>query len=206
MPAKLAKAHKMATMPTDPNDRPVIVADDSSLIRDNVRSALGPPWRVFVAANGVEAVEFARSLRAQLILLDVRMPRMDGIDACTRIRALPNYANVPIIMLTAYDSDEIRRQAQRAGATTVFSKPFTIEKLRAGIAPLLAASQDAAARAARELPIAAPPVERPPADASGLERGREALVVCRKVEAATEPRDYATFAEAMHALREQARR
>ena len=63
--------------------RGVIVADDSIIIRDNVRAALGEPWRIFLAANGAEAVEYARGIKAELVLLDFRMPRMDGLDACS---------------------------------------------------------------------------------------------------------------------------
>src|SRR5208282_3816277 len=104
-------------LPTEAFDRGVIVADDSALMRDNVRSALGAPWRVFVAANGIEAVQYAASMRAALVVLDVRMPRMDGLDACALIRALPHYETTPIVMLTAYDDYDMRRRARQAGAT-----------------------------------------------------------------------------------------
>src|SRR5665213_2012408 len=120
-------------MPTEGFDHGVIVADDSALMRDNVRSALGAPWRVFLAGNGLEAVQYASSMRAALVMLDFRMPRMDGLDACARIRALPHYATTPIVMLTAYDDEDMRHRAKQAGATTLFRKPFTIATLRAGL-------------------------------------------------------------------------
>ena len=124
--------------------RGVIVADDSIIIRDNVRAALGEPWRIFLAADGVEAVEYARGMNAELVLLDFQMPRLDGVDTCALIRSLPNYAAVPIVLLTAYDSVDLRRRAAQAGATAVFSKPFSATALRAAVLPLIALGRDAA--------------------------------------------------------------
>lgn len=188
-------------MPTGGLDHGVIVADDSALVRDNVRSVLDPPWRVFMAANGNEALQFARSVRAALILLDVRMPQMDGIDACTRIRMLPHHQNTPIVMLTAYDEDDVRRRARKAGATTLFRKPFTIDKLRAGLAPLLAAGLDAGARgeAARTEHDADSLIM----ESDGLSLDYAVLSVCRQAEAAIAPRGYASFVEAALALRNE---
>src|ERR1700739_546991 len=117
-------------MPVSSVQGTVIVADDSPIIRDNVRVALGVPWRVFLAADGAEAVEYARTISAELVLLDFSMPRRDGLDACAVIRTMPHYASVPIVLLTAYDSGDLRRRASRAGATAVFAKPFTIDDLR----------------------------------------------------------------------------
>ena len=194
MRPKLAAICKMPDVPAESIDYAAIVADDSALIRDNVRSALGPRCKVFVAANGIEAVEYARTLRPQIIVLDVRMPRMDGLTACVRIRDLPHCAHVPIVMLTAYDDAALRHRAGRAGATRVFAKPFTFETLRSEIRDMLgnatgaAAVSDATDRAARD-------------GASPLD-GREVLDVCRRAEAAAEARSYVSFAEAMQALHE----
>lgn len=188
----------MAAKQTGSTERVAIVADDSPIIRDNVRSALGAAWRVFVAANGVEAVAFARTMLAQLIVLDVRMPRMDGVDACAHIRKLQGYAAVPVVMLTAYDDPQIRQRARRAGATAVFAKPFTFESLRAGIAALFTGNLDALSPAAL--------IERPSPDGAGGIGDREALEVCRRMEAAAKPDPYISFAEAMDALREADRR
>ena len=93
--------------------RGVIVADDSIIIRDNMRAALGEPWRIFLAADGVEAIEYARGMNAELVMLDFHMPRMDGVDTCALIRSLPNYASVPIVLLTAYDSVDLRRARRK---------------------------------------------------------------------------------------------
>ena len=179
-------------------DRVAIVADDSAVVRDIVRSALGPRWRIYVARDGVEAVEFARTTHAELVLLDIRMPRMDGIEACTRIRDLPTHATTPIIMVTAYDEPAIRQRASQSGATAVFAKPIAVTQLQAGIAPLLAACERAAAPATG--------MAEPSPDNSDLARGLAALAVCRQAEAAAKVRPQFTFADTMRALHEESRR
>jgi CheY-like chemotaxis protein len=122
------------------SEQNIIIADDSRMIRDILRFLFeGDGRHVWLASGGEEAVELARAKQAQLVMLDVRMPRMDGIDACRRIRALPHYGKVPIVMLTAYDDLAFRHEARRAGATTVIAKPFTSEQLRRDLAVLLAA-------------------------------------------------------------------
>ena len=123
------------------SEQNIIVADDSPMMRDILRYLLeGPGRHVWLASGGEEAVELAQGKLAQLVMLDVRMPRMDGIDACRRIRSLPHYGQVPIVMLTAYDDLAFRHEARRAGATTVIAKPFTCEQLRRSVDELMAAA------------------------------------------------------------------
>lgn len=179
----------------------IIVADDSALIRDTVRSAFRPPWHVFPAANGVEALQYARSVLAAFVLLDVRMPLMDGLEACTRIRALPHYDSVPIIMLTAHDDIEVRRRALQAGATLVFPKPFALGELRASIMTLLTARRDAASPATAPQQFAANASERVPTDSAQLSRNRDVLGVHRRVETAIAPSHDDAQAEATAMLR-----
>jgi CheY-like chemotaxis protein len=175
--------------------RGVIVADDSIIIRDNVRAAMGEAWHIFLAADGAEAVDYARGVKAELVLLDFQMPRLDGVDACVLIRKLPNYASVPIVLLTAYDSVDLRRRAAQAGATAVFSKPFSANALRAAVLPLIALGRDAAqAREPSGLSIRAP---SPASQADDhLTAGRDVLAVYRKVEA-TGPQRYGSAADLM---------
>jgi CheY-like chemotaxis protein len=182
--------------------RGVIVADDSIIIRDNVRAALGEPWRIFLAANGAEAVEYARGIKAELVLLDFRMPRMDGLDACSVIRTMANYATVPIVLLTAYDNSKLRGRAAGAGATAVLAKPFTTAQLREAILPLIALGRDAAAQRTRSgMPdaLTAP-------NAEGFDGARDVLAVYRKVDQAAEQRRSSSFAETMAARRARALR
>lgn len=192
-------------MQPGPVQRAVIVADDSVIIRDNVRAALGESWWIFLAADGVEAVEYARGVTAELVLLDFHMPRLDGVETCAVMRTLPNYVSVPIVLLTAYDSVDLRRRSARAGATAVFSKPFSASALRAGVLPLVALGRDVAqARGASGLSDASP---APAAQLNDdLAAGRDILAVHRKVEAAAEMQRYGSFAELMAARRVRFRR
>jgi CheY-like chemotaxis protein len=82
-------------------------------------------------------VEVATQTLASLVLLDLRMPRMDGIQACRLIRELPRYAAVPIVILTVFDDDAVRQRALRAGATSFIPKPFSRGGLLAAINPLI---------------------------------------------------------------------
>lgn len=180
--------------------RGVIVADDSIIIRDNVRAALSDPWRIFLAADGVEAVEYARGVTAELVLLDFQMPRLDGVDTCALIRNLPLYGSVPIVLLTAYDSVDLRRRSAQAGVTAVFSKPFSAKALRAGVLPLIALGRDAVRSRGPSGLSASPPASKTLAN-DDLAAGRDILAVYRKVEAVADPRRYGSFAEVAAARR-----
>ena len=126
-----------------PFDQSLIIADNDGSMRGILRSVLEHPRRVvFLAADGLEAVQYAQHTVADLVLLDMRMPRLDGLEACAQIRQLPRYKDVPIVILTAFDDERARRKAKRVGVTAFFVKPFSADSLRRGLAPLLAASDD----------------------------------------------------------------
>jgi CheY-like chemotaxis protein len=76
---------------------------------------------------------------ATLVLLDLRMPRLGGIDAARLIRAIPRYAKVPIVMLTVFNGETVKREALRAGATSFVAKPFSRAELLRVINPLIEA-------------------------------------------------------------------
>ena len=75
----------------------IIVADDDGMIRSILRASLDAlDLNVFLASDGLEAVELASRIRAALIILDLKMPRMNGMLACQQIRLLPGNARTPI--------------------------------------------------------------------------------------------------------------
>ena len=82
-----------------------------------------------MAGNGEEAVALAREQRPTLILLDVRMPRMSGVEACRALRADPATAGATIVMLTAMGQDEDIQFGYEAGADDYFLKPFKPSEL-----------------------------------------------------------------------------
>jgi DNA-binding response OmpR family regulator len=76
-------------------------------------------------------------VHARLVILDYKMPRLDGFGACAQIRHLPGYGDTPIAMLTAFDNQDTRAAAERAGVTMVLAKPFKPVDLLRSIAVLL---------------------------------------------------------------------
>jgi CheY-like chemotaxis protein len=125
----------------------IIIADNDSLMRSLLRSILARPERELrQAKDGNEAVEIAEAELACLVLLDLRMPRMDGITACRMIRALPDYQEIPIVILTGVPSEHDEEAAKRAGTTAFWTKPIAIDRLQRGLEPLIAAGKIVVAR------------------------------------------------------------
>jgi len=134
----------------------VIVVENDPLARGIIRAVLRYAKQpVFLAADGIEAVILATQLRARLVLLDIGMPRLNGLLACEAIRAQPGYSGVPIIMLTGYSDERMHRAAQRLGATDFITKPFRPDALLARLEIYL----DAPVRALRGVFIDVPAQE-----------------------------------------------
>ncbi len=103
----------------------VIIADNDYIVRDILRSILeGEGFTVLSVADGREAIDYATRTSARLLILDYKMPRLDGISACAEIRRLPGYADVPIAILTVFDDDRTRAAARSAGVSAFLTKPF----------------------------------------------------------------------------------
>jgi DNA-binding response OmpR family regulator len=81
-------------------------------------------WDVLLAASGRQGLEMARQCRPDVILLDLMMPDMDGLDVCESLRAEPRFWNTPILALTALAGYQSEQTARRAGFDEVITKPF----------------------------------------------------------------------------------
>ena len=112
----------------------VLVADDQSMVRAGFRMLLSREEDIEVvaeAANGLEAVEKAARLRPTVVLMDIRMPELDGLEATRRILATDNGAR--ILILTTFDLDEYVYEALRAGASGFVLKDDPAEQLLSAI-------------------------------------------------------------------------
>lgn len=105
----------------------VLVAEDERYNYELVKNVLKNRYRTIWAKNGIEAVELNEAQKPDLILMDIRMPEMNGLDA-TRVIKEVN-ATVPIIALSAFAFDESMRQARQAGCDDFIAKPFRMETL-----------------------------------------------------------------------------
>ena len=123
----------------------VLVVDDEPSILELLKAALTAlgGHDVETAGSGQEALLMLARSRAQfdLVLLDIQMPEMNGVEACKQIRALPSYRDVPVIMLTAMSQMDYVEKAFLAGATDYVTKPFNFDDLRNRIANAFRAAE-----------------------------------------------------------------
>jgi CheY-like chemotaxis protein len=105
----------------------VLIVDDDQFIRKLIATTLEDvsEFELHEASDGIEALEVARRERPSLVFLDVDMPRLNGIDACRRLREDDATREVTIVMLTAAHGDSVESEAEQAGADLFLTKPFS---------------------------------------------------------------------------------
>ena len=113
----------------------ILIIDDEELLVKGISFNLqNEGYQIVTGSNGAEAVQLAQDPEVGLIVLDVMMPVMDGLEACRRIR---QFSNVPIIMLTAKTEDMDKLMGFEYGADDYLTKPFNILELKARIRAIL---------------------------------------------------------------------
>jgi CheY-like chemotaxis protein len=105
----------------------VLVCDDEPNLRELIRVSLGERYAFVEAADGEQALALARSLRPQLVILDLMMPRLNGLDVLSKLKADPELAATPVLVVTAQPASE--DEARENGADGVIVKPFGPEEL-----------------------------------------------------------------------------
>ncbi len=110
----------------------IMTVDDSSTVRQMAGLVLrGAGYQVIEAVDGVDALSKLTGQELNLILTDLNMPNMDGIELTRRVRMLPNYKFVPVVLLTTETQPEKKQQGKAAGATAWIVKPFQPDQLLA---------------------------------------------------------------------------
>ena len=112
----------------------MVVDEEKTLVKGIKFNLENEGYQVECAYDGAAAVELARNERFDLLILDVMMPEVDGLEACMRIR---EFSNVPIIMLTAKSEDADKLMGFECGADDYLTKPFNILELKARVRALL---------------------------------------------------------------------
>ena len=121
-----------------------LIVDDSSVMRKIVERALRQAGLdclvVHEAGSGVEGLEVLKARPVDLILSDINMPAMDGLEFVRQIRAQNLAVGVPVVMITTESSEDHVRQAIQAGAKGYIRKPFTAEQVKERVLPLVHAA------------------------------------------------------------------
>ena len=117
----------------------ILVVDDSPTIRRMVRASLAAlPAVTFVeAASGLQAIEALAVSRVQMVILDLNMPDMHGLDVLRFVRSHDNYKHVPVLILTTRGDQVSRDAAVHAGASAYMTKPFAPASLAASVNELM---------------------------------------------------------------------
>lgn len=118
----------------------VLVVDDSLTVRQQVSQALvRGGFNVLEAGDGVEGLRQLDSQKVALVICDVNMPRMNGLEMIEQVRTRPQLAGLPIVMLTSEGQPALIERAKRAGAKGWIVKPFKAELLLAAVNKLVGA-------------------------------------------------------------------
>jgi CheY-like chemotaxis protein len=116
----------------------VLVVDDNELNADYIRSVLKPhPFDVDVATDGPAALRIMKERRPAVVLLDIMMPGMSGMDVLEQLRRDPQARGIPVIMVTAKVQDSTMLESYQTGADYFITKPFTPRQLLHGIGLVL---------------------------------------------------------------------
>ena len=107
----------------------ILVIEDEEGVRKFIKRALDPPYEVHLASDGEEGLHQARRVKPALILLDLRMPGVDGLTVLARLKASQQTSAIPVIIVSGRGDTDMLLEGQRAGAVDHVIKPFDVEDL-----------------------------------------------------------------------------
>lgn len=137
-----AAPHERADAVTDPQESfqkkySLLVVEDNMEMQSFLVRQLGTLYHVLKAGNGMEALDILNNQTVHLIISDIMMPVMDGIEFCNRVKNDLNYSHIPIILLTAKTNLQSKIEGIKSGADAYIEKPFSVEYLKVNITTLL---------------------------------------------------------------------
>lgn len=119
----------------------VLIVDDSAAIRKILQRVLAqtevPLGTILEAGDGLEALERLKGNKVDLVLSDINMPNMDGIELLTKMRASPDWKKIPVVMITTEGSQQKVLEAVDLGAAGYVRKPFTADQIKEKIVGLV---------------------------------------------------------------------
>lgn len=116
----------------------ILTVDDSPSIRQMIKVALEPAGHTVIeAGNGAQGLALAQSSRPNLVITDLNMPVMNGLELIKALRSQATLTGLPIVFLTTESSDTVKQEAKSAGATGWITKPFKPEQLLAVVGKLV---------------------------------------------------------------------
>lgn len=120
------------------NANAILIVDDDWITREVMQATLeSAGYRVFEASSGARALELLAESPPDLILLDVRMPGLDGFETCQRIKANPRTQHIPVLLMTGLEHDDAKQRALEAGVDDFITKPFDMITVQARVRSLL---------------------------------------------------------------------
>ncbi|MGB8262867.1 MAG: response regulator [Dehalococcoidales bacterium] len=120
------------------NKKKILIVDDEPNVRRLLHTILGKTFDVLEAEDGRQAIEITNSQKPDVVLMDMMMPKMDGLTACHMIKNDPATKSIPVIMVTAIGFELNVKLSQQMGASGYVTKPFSSEDLLGKITQVLA--------------------------------------------------------------------
>ncbi len=116
----------------------ILIVDDDYMSRDVLQAHLeNVGYQVMTANSGAKALQLAEERQPDLILMDVRMPVMNGYDACVQLKSQPPTAHIPVLLVTALEDEQALEYSQQVGADGLVTKPFNAVDLLEQISRLV---------------------------------------------------------------------
>lgn len=115
----------------------IVVADDDYAILGAIQETLEDKYLIYTAQEGAEAVRLVKKIRPDLVIMDVGMPLMDGLEACRQIKQDADTASIPVMFLSGKNELEDSEKAYNSGGNSYMVKPFSTEKLLSKVSEMI---------------------------------------------------------------------